>query len=462
MSIQFRPIPLDIFDQKQRPAIARLNSMLHDLCALEGTIKQPRAVKRSDNSISRIGEQQVHVTRITPDIMDVVSGASSIVATPALTFGLTNTVGSTTGVLSVNSAVALFSTVAPTPVDADAAIAGLSATAANLGHKHQARTAAHTGAYSASASSEGTTATLLRSDATFLAPTFLRSSANASTLTLTDDGSQQVVAGSLGGLTINPAAGDNILFLGPPSGSTPSVGVSVLVRPGSAGTVGIQTQYSSAALTNGTVRGWNIAIAHSAGLTSSTIVGYDTTTLSVTPGTGSDSANVIYGSRFNGPSINNNTGGFSEVAAMYLVGARRIVTNPTVTLAAGAIVECPTVSGTSQAGIYIKQRTAQAVATNRYGIFVEANNSGTNRYAFYGVSDILFHAGTVRHTGVLAGLYGATPTVQFGTTGTESGFTAGTSTTVTADSTFTGNTGTRAYTLGDTVRALKLLGVFAY
>jgi hypothetical protein len=59
------------------------------------------------------------------------------------------------------------------------------------------------------------------------------------------------------------------------------------------------------------------------------------------------------------------------------------------------------------------------------------------------------------------GFYNATPVVQQATTGTTTGFTVNSGTTVRDDSTFTGNSGTKAYTVGDIVRALKNLGLLA-
>lgn len=59
------------------------------------------------------------------------------------------------------------------------------------------------------------------------------------------------------------------------------------------------------------------------------------------------------------------------------------------------------------------------------------------------------------------GFYNATPVVQPATTGTTTGFTAGSGTAAKDDSTFTGNTGTAAYTVGDIVKALKNLGLLA-
>lgn len=59
------------------------------------------------------------------------------------------------------------------------------------------------------------------------------------------------------------------------------------------------------------------------------------------------------------------------------------------------------------------------------------------------------------------GAFGATPVGQQATTGTTTGFTAGVGTGVNDDSTFTGNSGTAAYTIGDIVLALKNYGWLA-
>ena len=57
--------------------------------------------------------------------------------------------------------------------------------------------------------------------------------------------------------------------------------------------------------------------------------------------------------------------------------------------------------------------------------------------------------------------FNAAPVTQPNTTGTTTGFTASTGTTVVSGSTFTGNTGTTAYTIGDIVNALKKVGLMA-
>jgi hypothetical protein len=59
------------------------------------------------------------------------------------------------------------------------------------------------------------------------------------------------------------------------------------------------------------------------------------------------------------------------------------------------------------------------------------------------------------------GLFGADPVDQQDTEGTVTGFTAGSGTAVLDDSTFTGDIGTSAYTIGDIVLALKNVGILA-
>ncbi len=59
------------------------------------------------------------------------------------------------------------------------------------------------------------------------------------------------------------------------------------------------------------------------------------------------------------------------------------------------------------------------------------------------------------------GFLGATPVVRPATTGTSTGFTAGSGTAVKDDSTFTGGSGSTAYRLSDIVLALKQLGLLA-
>ena len=68
---------------------------------------------------------------------------------------------------------------------------------------------------------------------------------------------------------------------------------------------------------------------------------------------------------------------------------------------------------------------------------------------------------SVTLTGGVAAWGAALPSAQPSTTGTTTGFSASTGTAVVSGSTFTGNTGTTAYTIGDIVLALKQQGLLA-
>lgn len=111
------------------------------------------------------------------------------------------------------------------------------------------------------------------------------------------------------------------------------------------------------------------------------------------------------------------------------------VGSSTVTSAATVAIEGAPVAGTN------------ATLTNTYALWVEAGKT--------------LLAGDLAHTGTNLGMYSATPVAQHSSTGQTAGFTAGAGTSVLDDSTFTGGTGSTAYTIGDVVRALKLIGLMA-
>ncbi len=67
--------------------------------------------------------------------------------------------------------------------------------------------------------------------------------------------------------------------------------------------------------------------------------------------------------------------------------------------------------------------------------------------------------GPLNHLGSTVGFYSGGVVAKYNTTGTATGFVGHGGTAVTHTDTFTGNTGATAYTIGDIVRALKLLSL---
>lgn len=96
-------------------------------------------------------------------------------------------------------------------------------------------------------------------------------------------------------------------------------------------------------------------------------------------------------------------------------------------------------------------------------VFREICRSNTGDTTFGEGQDLVFGTTTGTKIGTGAtqklGFYGATPVVQYATEGTVTGFTAGGGTAVKDDSVFTGDFGTRAYTIGDIVLCLKTCGL---
>jgi len=114
------------------------------------------------------------------------------------------------------------------------------------------------------------------------------------------------------------------------------------------------------------------------------------------------------------------------------------------------------------------------IATTNSSEKVSFGNATTNPdYDFLGTGtitladqiDIALNATTGTKIGTATsqklGFWNVTPVIQPATTGTTTGFTAGSGTSANDDSTFTGNTGAAAYTIGDIVLALKQSGIIA-
>lgn len=91
----------------------------------------------------------------------------------------------------------------------------------------------------------------------------------------------------------------------------------------------------------------------------------------------------------------------------------------------------------------------------------DASRKARARFYVYDTATREFMQAEASGSVVKLAFFGSTAVVQPATTGTTTGFTAGAGTAVNDASTFTGNTGTAAYTIGDIVLALKQLGLMA-
>jgi hypothetical protein len=252
--------------------------------------------------------------------------------------------------------------------------------------------------------SAGTLGTTIRSDARLKFPTALMSSANDSTLTLTDDATDQTLTASLGVLNIVPGTGISINF-------PDSAAASLVIKPNTttaAGTV-VTVQGRPAAGTRTLIgptwfapassdifsgqpfRCWDAAFPAFLGQhTSSVFVGYDVSAMTISPSASSGADNKAYGFRATNLTIGSGNGSWAEVATAYFPGADRVLTSFKSDVLAAVIIEPPTgcnkkqdgATDVDQVGLLIRQRTAEGTApTNRSGLDVPAQNHGTNRYA---------------------------------------------------------------------------------
>jgi hypothetical protein len=368
--------------------------------------------QRSDSSIVRQSDVQVDISRVTPDMTHVVSGSSTVVGAPNLTFGTANTVGSTTTAVSVNSSIALFGTGLPAGLSASA-IAGTSAFAARADHIHAGFGLALPSALAAAAAT-GSSNFASRGDHVHLFPPTLRSTANASTLTLTDDATGQSLTASLGRLLVSNELGFNFEATG---AATNILSFDADISLGHI--TGIDCGILGGNASSLVIRGFDNTYSAIGGtFTSSTFVGYRTTTFSFNPSTGSNTSNNAYGVWLTSPQIRSTGGGWTNVAGALIEGPSRFVVAPTVNVAAGIITEPAAVGGTTQIGVYVRQRTAGQVGAVRAGIWIDAQNSGTSRYSIFGTSDLAYFTGPVqvggafRHLGAQVGLYGLSSVVQ--------------------------------------------------
>lgn len=256
---------------------------------------------------------------------------------------------------------------------------------------------------------DGIASTTIRSDSRLAYPGALMSSAS-STLVLTDDATDQTLTGNLGVLNIIPGTGIDIdfpastaatlkiransttaaAFLIAPSGQ-PTAGSRVLMSPNWFGAS------ASDVFSAQTFRCWDAQFsAWVAGqITNCVIAPYDASIVTIAPSASSGGGNSLYVYRAASFAIQNTNATWAEVATAYFKGVRRSISSPTITVQAGVIIEPPTAATSDQTGLLIRQQTAQAAATNRFGIQIEAQNSGTNRYSIKALTDSAWLGGTI-------------------------------------------------------------------
>lgn len=241
----------------------------------------------------------------------------------------------------------------------------------------------------------GVASTVVRTDARFKYPTALMSAANASTITLTDNAVDQTLTGTLGTLRIVPAVAARIdlpadasaqFIIEPDTVTAASILMIVQGRPVAGTRTLLQPNWfqpgSTDVFASQTFRSWDVNAAPSVGQhTGSTWVGYDISAMGISPSASSGAGNKAYGFRGNQLVIGGSTSAtYDEVATALFVGPTRSIISPTVTVSAGIITEPAVVGGTKQVGLLVRQRTAAQTATDRLGIDIEEQNSGTNRW----------------------------------------------------------------------------------
>jgi hypothetical protein len=128
-------------------------------------------------------------------------------------------------------------------------------------------------------------------------------------------------------------------------------------------------------------------------------------------------------------------------------------------------------TGTGASHLFLGNDTSMSPTQAGFAIKTGAPTAANNFDAIFTTSRLTFKDGyIVRAAGGLKlgkdafdslGFWGVTPVTQHSTTGETAGFTAGTGTAARVDSKYTGNVGTKAYTVGDIVKALKRCGIMA-
>lgn len=405
MAEQFHPLPLDAFPVEARPYIARLNVELRGLFGLEGVLRSPITGKRSDATIVRRADPAVDLSRVTPTVSASGGSGSATIGTPALSFGTANAAGSTTTVLSVNSSIALFTATPPNAVSNSSAV-GSAGFAARRDHVH---------GFSFDDFAPTTT----------LGDLIVRGSGGNSRLAVSTDGLVLTAnsSSSLGMTWSTPASGDNITINGSGT-SDDNFNDSLPAAP--ADGVNVRWQLNTATAPDNVSA--NVPTSTPA-VVLSTIASQGTSTSVIR----ADAQLAV----FDGSAPSTVSAGVAASSGAVAKAARRDHVHALNTDTPALVFSTSNADGA--AGSVMLTDSQIAIFGTALPTIIGSSAVGTSAFA-----------ARADHSHALP---------AYGTTGTVTGHVTGVGVAVTDLDTFTGNTGSLAYTVGDIVRSLKLCGI---
>lgn len=399
--MRFHELPVDIFGMSAQPYVKRLNSELRQLFSLEGTLGTALDTGGGDGSIKRKNVVTVDSSRVTPPIDATFAG----LGTSATFICVTNETA-----LTNERRLVVSQPLVRTDAGANSTLT-IGISAGGFGTTLSAiPTIGFSSVYAA-----GSASTLVRTDATLKAPSLLLSTPTEVVMSLSDDAVSTLQLNGTSGFTVLGFSFAQLTLTAPANAATSRLQVNI---DPDFNNVGIQSAWAGGEFEGASYASWDAKMGGpGSGVSDATVCGFDTSTLSLNPtGVISSGLNYFYGIRCL-PVIANNGASFTDAAAGYFRGVRRSFVSPFIAYQAGIIVEPPTAGTSAQFGILIRQQTAQATGSNRYGIYIDSQNSGTNRWSIYGVSDRAQFTGPL----VVDGSLGVTGRATFGNSVTVNG-----------------------------------------